>query len=61
MLRKVALLAAALAIVVPAVANTIPPAGPGKATIVGPAGLPKKVVVKKPVPCNPKPGQACRR
>jgi hypothetical protein len=59
MLKKVALLAAALVIAAPAFADA-PPAPPGK-LIQRSTGAPTKVGVKKPVPCNPTPHKPCRK
>jgi hypothetical protein len=63
MLSKVVLLVAALAITVPAYADSKAPPGPGQTPIVGQVGTPKKVVIKKPPPpCKPTPGHtACPR
>lgn len=63
MLSKVILLTAALTIAVPGFADSVASSVPTKTPIVNPAGIPKKVVVKKPPPpCKPTPGHtACPR
>jgi hypothetical protein len=61
MLRKIALLAAALTIMAPAFADT-PSTGKIKNPVVNPPASPKQVIKKPPPPCKPTPGHtACPR